>query len=281
MNFQESQQLVASGDLGAKAHLPSAHAATEVFAHADKDQRRIDEYRSDVRAAWAALPEASILATAAQRSLVVTMDRSNSAYASFDVLRTNVLQEARKNRWTSIGITSPTPGCGTSLVALNLAFSLQHHNDKRTILLDLDLRRPRLAELLCASGGRSVTELLSGSTGAEKVLARYGTNLALGFNDVRVEFSAELLQSASAAAGLAWMREKYAPDVVLCDLPPALASDDVAAFADNLDCVLIVARAERSRIDEIDACERFLAERTNVLGVVLNDCRYLPEKFGY
>ena len=45
--------------------------------------------------------------------------------------------------------------------------------------------------------------------------------------------------------------------------------------------LLLVAGAEKSRLDEVDKCEKDLAEQSNVLGVVLNSCRYMSEEFGY
>ena len=68
---------------------------------------------------------------------------------------------------------------------------------------------------------------------------------------------------------------------MIYDLPPMLQSDDVMAFLPHLDCVLLVAGAEKSRLDEVDKCEKDLAEHTNVLGVALNLCRYMAEDFGY
>jgi Mrp family chromosome partitioning ATPase len=64
-------------------------------------------------------------------------------------------------------------------------------------------------------------------------------------------------------------------------MPPMLGSDDMQAFAGKVDCVLLVAAAESTTIDEIDRCERDLASQTNVLGVVLNKCRYTHAEYGY
>ncbi len=50
----------------------------------------------------------------------------------------------------------------------------------------------------------------------------------------------------------------------------------------RMDCVLIIAAAEATSIKDIDRCERELAGQTNVLGVVLNKCRYMEnESYGY
>ena len=45
--------------------------------------------------------------------------------------------------------------------------------------------------------------------------------------------------------------------------------------------MLLIAGAERSRLDEVDKCEQELTEQTQVLGVVLNKCRYGGEDYGY
>ena len=80
---------------------------------------------------------------------------------------------------------------------------------------------------------------------------------------------------------MAAIKAAFLPDVILYDLPPMLMSDDVMAFVPHLDCVLLVAAAEQTRLDEVDKCEQDLAEQTNVLGVVLNKCRYMGEDYGY
>jgi MinD-like ATPase involved in chromosome partitioning or flagellar assembly len=69
------------------------------------------------------------------------------------------------------------------------------------------------------------------------------------------------------------LKQRFNPDVLICDLPPMLASDDVAAFLPNVDCVILVVEAEADTLGQVDACERELAAQTNVLGVVLNKCR--------
>lgn len=80
---------------------------------------------------------------------------------------------------------------------------------------------------------------------------------------------------------MAALKVAFQPDLILYDLPPMLQSDDVMAFLPHLDCVLLVAAAEKSRLDEVDKCERDLSEQTQVLGVVLNKCRYGAEQYGY
>jgi Mrp family chromosome partitioning ATPase len=237
--------------------------------------------RTEVGPAWAELaafePEPRLLA----RNHIVTLEDVDPAHSHFDILRTKILRAMQKNGWTSLGITSPTSGCGKTTMALNLAFSLAHQPDVRTVLVELDLRRPSMAKLVGLRAPQSMASVLQGTRTVPESFARYGDNLALGTNAQAVRDSAELLMNARTAEGVAAIKRAFLPDVIIYDLPPMLMSDDVMAFLPQLDCVLLVAGAEKSRLDEVDKCEKDLADQTNVLGVVLNLCRYMGEEFGY
>jgi protein-tyrosine kinase len=231
--------------------------------------------------AWTELatfdPEPRLLA----RNHVVTFEDIDPAHSHFDILRTKVLRTMQRGGWTSLGITSPTSGCGKTTLALNLAFSLAHQRDIRTVLVELDLRRPSIGRQIGLKTPQSVASVLQGTRGVAENFVRYGDNLAIGTNSQSVRDSAELLMNVRTAEGVAAIKRAFLPDIVVYDLPPMLQSDDVMAFLPQLDCVLLVAGAEKSRLDEVDKCEKDLADQTNVLGVVLNSCRYMSEDFGY
>jgi Mrp family chromosome partitioning ATPase len=237
--------------------------------------------RLETGTGWANLQPRSANAAVLARNRIVTLTRLNPACAPFDMLRTKLLQAMRANGWTTVAITSPTPECGKSVVALNLAFSLSRQKELRTVLVDLDLRRPRIARLLGQKDAPSMGEYLMGRRSVEEVFARYGDTLAVGANGQPVHFSSELLQGSSANAALLSLRNRLEPDVVIYDLPPMLVSDDVIAFMPNVDCAVLVVAAESTTLREADICEHSLAEKTNVVGVVLNKCRYTPDKYGY
>jgi len=231
--------------------------------------------------AWAELaafePDPRLLA----RNRVVTLADTDPAHAVFDMLRTRVLRAMRANGWTSVGITSPSAGCGKTTVALNLAFSLAHQPEVRTVLVDLDLRRPMVAKILGIAEPQSMAAVLQGTRPVAESFVRYGETLAIGANAEGGRSTAELLMNPATGRGVAALKTAFQPDIVLYDLPPMLVSDDVMAFLPHLDCVLLVAAAEQTRLDEVDKCEQDLAEATRVLGVVLNKCRYSAEDYGY
>lgn len=192
------------------------------------------------------------------------------AAAAFDMLRTRVLQGLAEKRWKRIGVTSPTHGCGKSFVATNLALSLARRPSSRTVLLDLDLRRPQLAELLGLREVPALEDFLNGEQPLESIFRRFGRTLALGLNGTPVTGAAEALHNPETAASLEAMLEQLDPEIVLHDLPPALASDDVLALAPALDAVLLVTDGTQSTPEDIRACERLFAGRLPILGVVLN-----------
>lgn len=235
---------------------------------------------AQVEAAWSALPTFSPNAAQMARHRIVAFEGGREA-VTFDVMRTRLLQQMRANNWRRLAITSPGAGCGKSMIALNLGFSLARQADLRTVVAELDLRRPSLAKTLAIREPHSFAHVLEGASRFEDNALRYGQNLAFATNQSAFRNPAELMHSPNVAPVLADIEVRYDPSLIIFDLPPLLVSDDAMAFVSHVDCVLLVAAAESSTIKEIDICERDLASQTNVLGVVLNKCRYTDSSYGY
>lgn len=219
---------------------------------------------------WELLPEARIDPKVFERNRLVTWQKTDPAHMQFDLLRTKLLRALADNGWRRIAITSPTKGCGKTLVAANLAFSLARQPDIRTALIDLDLRVPGLANMLGISDASPISWFLNGTSPIESFLSRFGDNLALGFNGERVRDSTEMIQSERCGQVLGDLIDRLDPDVVIYDLPPMLVGDDAVASLSRVDGVLLVAAVGHSTPDEIAECERLIPEDTRFLGVLLN-----------
>lgn len=229
---------------------------------------------------WARLVDAALDPTQFEANRIVT-HRAGPDAAAFDMMRTNLMRHLRERNWTRVAITSPDSGCGKTTACLNLAFSLARQTDLRVLVLEMDLRRPSMARVLGLPGSQRFATVLSGSDLPERHLRRHGANLAFGVTSIAVASPAELLQSARTAAVIDAIEAQLKPDVILFDMPPVLVSDDTIAFLDQVDCALMIAAAEQSTTDEIDRCGKELAAHTQVLGVVLNKCRYTGEDESY
>ncbi len=198
------------------------------------------------------------------------------ASTPIDMLRTKVLRQMRANNWSRLAITSPGGSCGKSTVAVNLAFSLARQTDLRTIVCDMDLRKPSLGGILgLKKAKKDFSKVLAGDAyfRTEAFCAR--PNLAFGITQPGVRNSAELLQGPMVNSALSELEYHYDPDIMIFDMPAMLTSDDTTAFLNHVDCVLLVVGAGSSTLREVDLCEADLREQNNMLGVVLNKCRYL------
>lgn len=214
----------------------------------------------------AVVPDDAFLA----RNGLFTNSAQNAVTNEFDLLRTRILQPMQERGWRRLAVTSPTHGCGKSLVAGNLALSLSRRPESRTLLLDLELRAPGLAALFGMTGLDPLREVLTGDQPFEGHLRRLGRTLALGLNPVPVPDAAELLHSPSLAASIAAMIEGLDPQIAMFDLPPVLLSDDVLALSPLLDAVMLVIDGTRSTAAEMRDCEKLLDGQIPILGVVLN-----------
>ena len=198
------------------------------------------------------------------------MPSNQPAGLAIDQLRSKILHGLAQQGWKRIAVTSPTHGCGKSFVATNLALSLARRPTSRTALIDLDLRRPHLANLLGLQDAPDLTEFLTGEQPLESIFRRYGRTLALGLNSAPVEMAAELLHSPDSALALSAMIEQLDPEVVIYDMPPALGTDDLLAIAPSVDAVLLVVDGTQTSPEDVRACERLFEGRLPLLGVVLN-----------
>lgn len=229
---------------------------------------------------WTDLPEH----VPSKRQLVqnrIVASESGRGATDFDVIRTRLLQQMALNNWKRIAITSPTAGCGKSTMVMNLAFSLSRLTEQRTLVAEMDMRKPSLATSLGIKNEHRFAEVLAGRAAFEDHAVRIGDNLIFATNDTPVPAAAELLQSGRTAKALDQITNAYDPTVILFDMPPMMTGDDTMAFLGRVDAVLLIAAAETSTIKQIDACERDIASQTNVMGVILNKCRYTGNDNAY
>ena len=255
----------------AKGHVPATQAQFSHRPYPDAEQPS---------PAWEGLElvEPSLWRLRSQR--IVTLERGSEA-AYFDKLRTRMLQQMQANGWRRVAITSPGAGSGKTTIALNLAFSISRQMRSRVILAETDLRKPSMRQVLRLKTRGDFADVIRGNASFADCAVRVRPNLALGVVQKPVAASAELLQDAGLASILDTIEADYDPTIMMFDLPPLSVCDDVMAFSDKVDCVMIVAAAEQTKMPELDACERELANATNVLGIVLNKCRYETEDNSY
>lgn len=232
---------------------------------------------TDPASIWASLRAIPVDSGHLERNLVITAGRHDPAHGAFDVLRTRLVQTLLEKNWRRVAITSPSRDCGKTFTAVNLAISLSRYEANRTVLMDMDMRNPSVAKVIGANKPFQMGDFLKGEVSTIDHFRRsgrnslnIGSNLAVGLNAKVEPYAAELMSDPHTEQVLSRMMEELAPDVLLYDMPPALAFDDVIAFKRHFDGVLMVIGGGISRADEVHEVMRRLGDDVPLLGVVLN-----------
>ena len=199
----------------------------------------------------------------------------------FDILRTKLFLEMRRNDWTRIAITSATASCGKTTTACNLIAGLGRQPESRGILFDMDFRRPAVQKVFGASPTSSLEDVLLGKASFAEQALRLDENTAVSITTRSVTDPARVILRSQTADVLDQIQRDYQPELMLFDMPPVLVSDETRGFLKQVDAVLIVAGAEHSTVQQIDEVEREVAQYSNVAGIVLNKCRFMEEGYGY
>ena len=190
----------------------------------------------------------------------------------YEMLRTETLQAMDLNSWQVLGITSPTPACGKTVTAINLAMSIANQSHRAALIVDLDLQKPRIANYLGLPRETGVLAVLGGKRTLREVTVRAtieDISLDVLCCERAVQNSSSLMASRAMAALLKDIRREFQDRTIVVDLPPILTGDDVLSIGKHLDCVLFVTAVRQTTINQVKDCARYL-ETVPVLKTVLN-----------
>jgi len=211
---------------------------------------------------------------AEQKSVSNDLLSSRSSFSTreaYKVLRTNVsFSFTDEESCRVIMLTSPLQGEGKSITAVNLAISYAMA-DCRTIIVDCDMRRPRLGRLLQQTSKLGLSNLLlQPQRRAEAVMPTRIKNLDVLLSGDIPPNPSELLASGRMQRLLDDLRQEY--DCVILDAPPVNLVTDALVLAPKVDGVLVLVRANHSvRQEVIRAMDQLRYVKARILGFVLND----------
>jgi Mrp family chromosome partitioning ATPase len=205
-----------------------------------------------------------------EKNRIVAFNKNDPKSISFDLLRTYVLQKMEENGWRTLAITSPTPGSGKTVVAINLAMSIAQQPNKSALLVDFDLRRPKVGAYLGLPMEKSINDVLEGTAELPEALVSPDMQRLVVLptkNPVRK--SAETLSTSKIGEMVKDMRDRYDSRIVIFDLPPLLAADDAVIAVPHIDCVLMVVANGMSTKREIEDGLHHIPP-AKLVGTVLN-----------
>lgn len=218
-----------------------------------------------------------ITGTVERRSLelVTWQQRSSSVAESFRSVLTSILFSTQlREAPRMIVVTSAVEGEGKTTIASNIALAMARM-DRRVLLIDGDLRRPRLHEVFQTSNEYGLSDLLTLNNQSHRDILHYVTQkssipgvyvLASGPD---VASAADLLHSAIFADVLARSREHF--DLIVIDAPPMQNLQDARILSRLADGVVLVVRAGKANRDlAVNAAKRLTEDGSVLLGTVLN-----------
>ncbi len=170
-----------------------------------------------------------------------------------------------------IVLTSPNPREGKTTVASNLALAMADVN-QRVLLIDADMRRPRLHEVFGAKNDWGLSDLLRGKLPPEGsgLIVTGHERLALLPAGTETAGVSSLLHSPRMGELLRKMKQEF--DAVVIDTPPMLQLPDARVLGKLADGVILVVRANQTMRDSAQAAtQRLMEDGSVVLGTVLND----------
>ncbi|MDX6372904.1 MAG: tyrosine-protein kinase [Nocardioidaceae bacterium] len=188
---------------------------------------------------------------------------------AFRLLRTNLQFLDLEQQPRSLVITSAVPGEGKTVTAANLAVALAQAG-RKVLLVDGDLRRPRVAALLDLDGAVGLTSVLVGTATLEDAIQVHdASGLHFLASGPKPPNPTEILQSRVTHDLLKRLRDDF--DMVIVDAPPLLPVADAAVIATATDGAIVVARHGKTSRDQLrEAVTRLENVGARVFGVVIN-----------
>jgi Mrp family chromosome partitioning ATPase len=212
-------------------------------------------------------------ARALERNCILPRITDQAALRAFKILRTRVMRRMDANQWHSLAVTGIVPGEGKTLNAINLAMAMAQDVNTWVYLVDLDLQRPQVARSLGIEFPKGLSDYLKGEATLDEIVYNPGLpRLAVVPNAHPLPHSSEHLNSPRMFDLVAALEREVPRRVIVFDMPPLMASDDVLAFAPQVDGVLLVVSEGMTRRSALQGAQEILSEM-NLVGTVLNRSR--------
>ncbi len=225
----------------------------------------------DIQAAIAApiLADFHFDSEVASDALIFDAPTHSPRAEAFRVMRTNLQFLDLDEPPRAVVITSAVPAEGKTTTAANLAMASAQAG-LRVLLVDCDLRRPRVANMLRLEPSVGFTTALVGKTDLAGSIQRHTESgvFVLASGPIPPN-PTEILQSQATAKLLAELRSMF--DLVIIDAPPLLPVADAAILAREVDGAIVVVHYGRTTKDQLQSAHnRLAAVDARVLGVAMN-----------
>ncbi len=214
-------------------------------------------------------------------ALALINDSRSVVAEAYRHLRTSLLLSSAGQPPKTILVTSGQPSEGKTTTTVNTAIMLAH-TGVEVLIVDCDLRRPRLHSHFSIPNTRGITNYLSGETDLDSLLQTYEhlPNLKILTAGPVPPNPAELLGSNEMRKLLSELGERFTH--VIIDSPPAISFTDASILSTMVDGVMLVVQGGRSSRAVVRRAKQQLTDvSANIFGVVLNNVKLESQEFYY
>lgn len=208
---------------------------------------------------------------AIDKILVSQLDPNSYEAEQFKILRINLLYAVSGKIPRSIAVTSALPGEGKSFVSANLSISIAHEIDRYVLLIDCDLRRPRIHRLFGFGDVPGLSDFLCKGTPLESLLLKTKIDKLsiLPAGPIPANPS-EILSSERMSALVQEVSLRYKNRLIILDTPPPTVISETGALAKFVDGILVVVKCGSTTMGDLEDLIRTLGKE-KVIGSVLNN----------
>ena len=203
-------------------------------------------------------------------------DPESPVTEQYRTLRTNILALNTEKPLKVITISSSTHSEGKTITSINLAVSMAHDMDKKSILLiDADMRRARINSYLGVKPEAGLSDVLNNEAKIEDVLISIEgiNNLTILPAGKRTKNPAELLASLNMKKLLNLLKGKY--DYVVFDTPPIIPVTDACILGPQTDGVIMIIQAGKTQKGVVQHSQHLLKQsHSKLLGCILTNIQY-------
>lgn len=212
--------------------------------------------------------------------LFAVNDSKSPVSEAFRILRTNIQFSSVDMNIKTVLVTSSCPGEGKSTISANLSI-INSEDNKKTLLIDCDLRAPKIYKMFRLSNLQGLSNVLIGESDLKTAIQK------TDINNLYILPSGTIPQNPAGLLGSQKMKQLLIDlacqfDFIILDTPPIAVVTDAQLLAPIVDgCILVAASEQVERDVAIKAKHLLLNVKAKILGVVLNKVDISQKSYYY
>jgi exopolysaccharide/PEP-CTERM locus tyrosine autokinase len=202
--------------------------------------------------------------------LVVLSEPDSLDAQNFKILRARILFSKDRERPKTIMVTSTLPGEGKTFVTTNLAASFALGIDEYVLLVDADLRRPSVHNMLGYENYKGLKDYLNGDKPLQDLIIRTEIEKLSVLTAGKVPPNpSELLSSFKMESFLKEVKDRYSDRHIIVDSSPSMATAEASVLSRHVDGIIFVIMAHKANRESIKKTIQNL-EAEKIFGIVFN-----------